>query len=104
MRLTALAFAFPVTLTLAGVIVAFFPGAVPGVGSHDAISIVKHIFEMADKDGSGTLTRAEYREARLQRYGVSFDDCDADADGETSLAEYLELYERHHPDEDRGSL
>jgi hypothetical protein len=104
MRLTALAFAFPVTLTLAGFVVAFFPSAVPGVGGHDAISVVKHIFEMADKDGSGTLTRAEYREAKLQRYGVSFDDCDADADGETSLAEYLDLYERLHPADDSISL
>lgn len=104
MRLTALAFAFPVILTLAGVVVAFYPNHVPEVRGGDARSVVQHIFEMADKDGSGTLSRAEYVTARLQRYGLSFDDCDTNADGETSMTEYLDLYDRYHPATERLTL
>jgi hypothetical protein len=33
---------------------------------------------------------------------VSFDECDANADGETSMPEYLALYVRHHRSE-RGA-
>jgi hypothetical protein len=70
-----------------------------GCGSAgSAASVVHHIFDMADRDGSGTLTEAEYGAAGLERFGVSFADSDADGDGETSQAEYLELYERHHSD------
>lgn len=67
----------------------------------DPRSVVVHIFEAADADQSGTLTRAEYEGAGLQRFGVSFDQSDANADGQTSLAEYLDLYDRHHPGEGR---
>ena len=69
----------------------------------DARSIVSHIFRMADTDGSGSLSPLEYREAGLERFGVSFAESDANSDGETSLDEYLALYERHHPPADRAS-
>jgi hypothetical protein len=104
MRLATLAFAFPIALALAGITAAFVPSIAPAGGGEDAFSVVQHIFDMADKDSSGTLTRAEYRDAGLQRYGVSFDECDANADGETSMPEYLALYVRHHPAADRVSL
>ena len=70
----------------------------PALGGegHSARSVVEHIFDVADKDGSGTLTRAEYEGARLQDFGVTFEESDTNADGETSLAEYLALYEQHH--------
>ena len=70
----------------------------------DHRSVVRHIFDVADTDGSGTLTPEEYTASELDRYGVSFEQCDADGDGETSLAEYLDLYDRHHPDPDGVSL
>ncbi|MGB0621811.1 MAG: hypothetical protein ACPGVZ_20285 [Myxococcota bacterium] len=68
--------------------------AAMGEAGHE--EIVAHIFEMADLDGSGSLDADEYEEAGLAKYGVSFADCDADEDGETSLREYLDLYRRHH--------
>ncbi len=74
-----------------------------GEGYH-AQQVVEHIFDVADQDQSGTLSSAEYAEAGLERYGVSFDETDTDGNGETSLEEYLELYERHHPAEDRAGI
>lgn len=62
-----------------------------------AIDIVRHIFEQADRDHDGGLTRAEYEAAGLQSYGVTFEQSDLDGDGRTSADEYLELYRRHHP-------
>ena len=59
---------------------------------------------MAGRDGDGSLTRTEYEGAGLQRFGVSFDESDTDADGSTSLAEYVERYERHHPSADDGAV
>ena len=74
------------------------------IDPYDAESVVRHIFEVADTDGSGSLNRAEYEAADLERYGVSFDECDADADGETTLAEYLSLYDRYHPPADSDEV
>ena len=65
----------------------------PGRG----LSVVEHIFDMADRNGDGVLSRAEYDGAGLPAYGVSFDASDLDSNGETSKAEYIELYERLHP-------
>lgn len=67
----------------------------------DARAVVQHIFEMADENRDGSLDRSEYEAAGLQRYGVTFEQSDANADGETTMEEYLELYERHHPPADR---
>jgi hypothetical protein len=69
---------------------------------HDGHAVVKHIFDIADKDQSGSLTQAEYEDAELQRFGVSFAESDTNDDGETTMAEYLELYQRHHPSVDQG--
>ena len=52
---------------------------------------------ISDTDGNGSLSRVEYEEAGLERYGVSFDEYDANGDGETSFDEYIALYEKHHP-------
>ncbi len=65
-------------------------------GSSDGTAVVKHIFEQADTDKSGALSAQEYKEAGLHEFGVSFEDSDTNDDGETSLVEYLALYERHH--------
>ncbi len=72
------------------------PIALAGDG-HNAGSIVSQIFESADTDDSGSLDADEYGEAGLASYGTPFEDCDANADGETTLEEYLDLYARHHP-------
>jgi len=76
---------------------ALAPASAAAGGGEGDVSVVEHIFEMADRDGSGTLSSAEYGEAGLQRFGLSFEQSDTNSDGETSLAEYVELYEMHHP-------
>jgi len=65
-------------------------------GGMDPRAVVRHIFDMADRDGDGALTRSEYEGAGLARYGVGFDESDRDGDGRTTLDEYLDLYERIH--------
>lgn len=89
-------------LALLGVVL--LPGAALAGDAYDARAMVVHIFETADADGDGALTRAEYEAANLQRFGVSFEQSDLDSDGATSQAEYLELYDRHHGGQDRVSL
>ena len=78
--------------------------AVAGEGCGGGLSIVQHIFEMADGDRSGGLSPAEYEAAGLERFGVTFAESDINGDGETSQAEYFELYERHHSGDDRVSI
>ena len=90
-----------VFVAIAAVAFVTLTGPVAAGGGEGGRELVRHIFDAADKDGSGSLTRAEYAEARLERFGVSFEDCDANADGETSMAEYLDLYDRHHSEQDR---
>jgi len=70
--------------------------------SDDPHAAVERIFAMADQDGNGALSPAEYAEAGLERYGVSFEATDMDADGETTLTEYLVLFDVHHPPKDEG--
>lgn len=65
--------------------------------SSDGAAVVAHIFDAADRDGDGVLSADEYAEAGLTRYGVGFEQCDADDDGRLTQAEYLEVYQRHHP-------
>lgn len=74
-----------------------------GAGCEGA-SVVQHIFDSADEDGSGTLSQAEYEGAGLQDFGLSFVDSDLDGDGETSLDEYESLYEMHHPSGDEAEV
>jgi len=89
-----------VTITaIASLVALLAPGlalAGESCGGGGAESVVSHIFDAADQDGSGSLTAAEYGEAGLEDFGVSFADSDTNQDGETSKAEYLELYERIH--------
>lgn len=73
-----------------------------GAGGDDALAIVEHIFVNADSDQDEILTPAEYEEAGLERFGVTFAETDGDADGLVTLEEYVELYERHHPSDDQG--
>ena len=68
----------------------------------DAVAIVEHIFVSADSNQDDILTPAEYDGAGLERFGVTFAESDADGDGLLTLAEYVELYERHHPSGDQG--
>ena len=81
-----------------------FAGDAPAGGGFTATEVVEHIFDVADEDRSGTLSADEYAAAGLERYGVSFGQSDLDGDGQTSLAEYLELYERHHPADDEADI
>lgn len=66
----------------------------------DASDVATHIFDASDTDANGALSAEEYANAGLERYGVSFEAFDANADGETSLDEYLDLFEQHHPPTD----
>lgn len=63
----------------------------------DASGIAAHIFDMSDSNADGFLTRAEFSESRLERYGISFDEYDANRDGQASVDEYFDLFELHHP-------
>ena len=76
------------------------PAATWAGGGHDATAVVEHIFDVADQDGDGVLSDAEYADAGLEQFGLTFDDCDANGDGYTSLDEYLALYRAHHPAHD----
>ncbi len=69
-----------------------------------AMAKVQSIFDRADADSDGLLTKSEYEEAGLQDYGLSFEQSDLDDDGRTSLDEYIELYEAHHPPIDRQEV
>lgn len=97
--------------SIPGIVLALLLALAPGLAAagegcegHAALSTVEHIFVMADQNGDGALSPAEYGSAGLEGYGVSFQETDADGNGETSLDEYIEIYERHHPDEERVSL
>ena len=70
----------------------------------DARARVEQVFNLADADGSGALSSKEFEEANLGLYGVSFKTFDANDDGRTTLAEYLALFERHHPSEHQPEL
>jgi hypothetical protein len=82
---------------------ACFPRPAEAGAGAEASVIVAHIFAFADLDESGSLDREEYAAAGLEKFGVSFEASDADGSGETSAAEYLALYERHHPAPGSGS-
>jgi len=71
--------------------------AAAGGGCHDGEKAVRQIFESADVDQDGRLTRAEYEVAGLAHFGLSFEQTDLDADGAATTTEYLEIYRKHHP-------
>jgi len=73
------------------------PVAATAGGGH---AVVQHVFDMSDQDQDGVLSPEEYENAGLERYGVTFEQADADGDGKTSIDEYFELYEAHHPPAD----
>ena len=93
------------TIGAAAVIALLASGAAANAGgSCSAGSRVRHVFEAADADGDGLLSEAEYDGAGLAQFGASFAESDLDADGATSLAEYLELYRRFHPSPDEREV
>ncbi len=73
----------------------------PGCGGGGATAAVSNLFGEADANADGALSRAEYLDAGLDSFGVSFEDSDLDGNGSTSLDEYFELYEKHHPPVER---
>ena len=83
------------TIALATLLLGVGGNAVAG-GFGDAREVAVHIFEMADRDESGALTPDEFEAADLAAYGVDFEAYDADADGETSRDEYLQMFDAHH--------
>jgi hypothetical protein len=91
---------FIVCAALAGLALAASPGSALAGEGCDGFDVVTHIFEASDTDASGTLSPEEYADAGLERFGVPFDEYDANGDGEASLDEYVELYEWHHLGED----
>ena len=60
-------------------------------------SVAAHIFDMSDTNEDGFLSLVEFADAGLERYGVTFDEFDVNGDGETSVDEYFDLFEYHHP-------
>jgi len=84
-------------VALAALTLLVFPGFASAGGSCDRSDVASHIFDVSDTDRSGTLSRQEYLEAGLERYGVSFEEYDANGDGEASFDEYLDVYDRYHP-------
>lgn len=89
-----------ICLASAGFALVLAPGAaLAGEGCTGDFDVVTHIFETSDADGNGTLSPEEFEQAGLARYGVSFDAYDTDGDGQTSLDEYHEIYDAHHPAE-----
>ena len=92
MRIQALCIAF--TLCLTPLAASAGEGC---TGAKSAYDVVLDLFESADEDQDGSLTQAEYEGAGLQGYGVTFEESDLDGDGATSMQEYLDLYEMHHP-------
>ena len=84
--------------SLALALFGFSTAAQAGSGcQEDASSMADRIFDASDADRDGALSPEEYVGAGLERYGVAFEAFDANADGETSRAEYLELFRLHHP-------
>ena len=75
--------------------------ALAGGGCNSDFDPATHLFETTDADGSGTISPEEFADAGLERYGLGFDAYDTDGDGEASLDEYLELFDRTHPVEDQ---
>ena len=73
-------------------------------GMHDPTELAIHIFEMTDRDESGSLSAEEFEAAELARYGLEFEAFDDDGDGEASRSEYLEIFMRHHPAADRFEI
>ena len=63
----------------------------------DPSSIAAHIFDMSDSNADGFLTPTEFADSGLERYGIPFDEYDANGDGEASADEYLDLFDIHHP-------
>ena len=94
-----------VSFALAALVLPTLASAGEGCGgSMSAASIVEHIFDTADADQDGSLTQTEYEAAGLESYGVTFEQSDLDGDGGTSIDEYLELYESHHPQGDEAEV
>jgi hypothetical protein len=89
-------------LTLAAFAVAMGPALALAGDPDRHFDVVSHIFHASDTDRNGTLSPGEYTNSGLERYGVSFDEYDANGDGEASLQEYYDVYRRFHPG--RGSV
>jgi hypothetical protein len=82
-------------------IIAALGAATPLAEHHELQDVVAHVFESSDMDADGTLTRDEYSAAGLHEFGVTFDECDRDADDRISVQEYRAIYDLHHPGERR---
>ncbi len=65
----------------------------------DGAAIVEHIFAVSDLDADGALSSEEYETAGLAEFGLSFEACDRDANGELTSQEFLDVYRQHHPSE-----
>ena len=76
-------------------IIILFAGTAISDGS-ESMDVVAHVIDMADSDEDGALAPEEYAEAALESYGVTFSECDVNADGFVTEREYRDLYMIHH--------
>ena len=88
-------------LIAAGILVAH--GALAGAHG-DATEMALHIFDVSDKDQSGSLSADEFEAAQLRRYGLEFEAFDGDGDGEASRREYLDVFMANHPPMDHADI
>lgn len=79
----------------ASVAAVWTPAAFAGQGM-DASTVAEHIFAKTDTDNDGAVTPAEYTAAGLGKYGVSFENFDADKNELITLAEYRTLFVKFH--------
>ena len=86
---------YPVFAVLLGLAAASGAHAGSGKGMN-VTAVAEHIFTQADADRDGAMTREEYAQGGLGKYGATFADFDLDEDGRVTRAEYHEVFARFH--------
>ena len=87
----------PLAIACAALALSVVPSSARAGEGCNTFDLATHIFETSDRDGSGSLSREEFEAAGLARYGMPFEAYDANGDGQASLEEYLDLFDRYHP-------
>ena len=58
--------------------------------------VAKHIFDSADVNADGVLSKEEYNKAGLSKYGGDIGAFDLNSDDKVVLEEYIKVFEKHH--------